>query len=416
MGESVGGESVGREERIAPGVSLRRDSEGKPESLRIAFMFRGFECRERLDLEPTRPNQQYAIRLRGEILNAIGRGNFNYADFFPDSPRAKQFGSISSGKTIGDLLDGYEALTAPCVEASTWLGYKKVIEGYLRPWWGTTRMRDLTPAMIRARLLAVPGISLKTARNILTPLSVALTRAVNDDELELNPLDRVNLEVIWPKDRKDTDWKPDPFTFEEMLAIFGACREGEGDYWRKAFGTGLRPSEQIALDWPRCDLIAQTVRIDRAEVMGLDGLVMKGPKTEAGNRTIPLTVGALEALQRQWERTGDKGGRVWLDVRYGSPWRGEQPLRKRFERILTKAEVRYRNPYQTRHTFASVQLAAGRSPLLVAKWMGHETTEMLERHYGRWIEQGQNLETRAALDLFFSHPSPTVAEIVNFRR
>lgn len=350
-------------------------------------------------------------------MNAIGRGTFNYADYFPASPRARRFGSVSSGKTIGQLLDEYEAITAPSVEASTWMGYKKVIDRHLRPWWGAVRMADLTPAEIRARLLAIEGITLKTARNILTPLSVALRRAVSDDELEMNPLDRVDLEVIWPRDRRATDWEADPFSFDEMLAIFAACRdEEEADYWRHAFGSGLRPSEQIALELARCDVDARAVRIEVAQVMGLDGAAMKGPKTAAGRRVVPLTLGAWEALERQIGRMVWEGGRVWRDARYGRPWRGEQPLRKRWARILAKAEVRYRNPYQTRHTFGSVMLAAGHPPLKVAKWMGHATTEMLQRHYGRWIEQGANPDTRAALAAFFSHPSPTNAEIVNFRR
>ena len=89
-------------------------------------------------------------------------------------------------------------------------------------------------------------------------------------------------------------------------------------------------------------------------------------------------------------------------------------LRKRFTRICKVAGVRYRNPYQTRHTFGSTMLAAGHAPLRVAGWMGHEGPEMLYRSYARWIEQGQDPSTRAALAAFFSHPSPTEGKIVAF--
>jgi integrase len=139
---------------------------------------------------------------------------------------------------------------------------------------------------------------------------------------------------------------------------------------------------------------------------------VKDPKTAAGNRLIDMTRGAYEALQRQLERTGTEGQHVFIDERYGAPWDGVRTLQKRWEIILRRAGVRYRNPYQTRHTFASVHLAAGRPPLQVARWMGHETTEMVERTYGRWIEQGQNPETRAALEAFFSHPAPTAGKVV----
>ena len=41
--------------------------------------------------------------------------------------------------------------------------------------------------------------------------------------------------------------------------------------------------------------------------------------------------------------------------------------------------------YQTRHTFASLMLSYGEDPLWVARMLGHTSTEMLYRHYGKFI-------------------------------
>jgi len=49
--------------------------------------------------------------------------------------------------------------------------------------------------------------------------------------------------------------------------------------------------------------------------------------------------------------------------------------------------VRYRNPYQTRHTFASMMLSAGDSILWLAKQMGHKNTKMIIEVYAKWIAQ-----------------------------
>lgn len=417
MGEPDRGEQVGGEERVAPGVSVRTGKGGK-RSLRIAFQFRGVECKESLGIEPSAPNVRYAVRRRGEILNRIALGTFNYADYFPTSPRARRFGFAPTGETVGDLLVAFEATLGGNIEASTWRGYKRAIDKYLVPWFGRTRVRDLSAAMIRTEVLAIPGITLKTARNILTPLSNVIELAIASEKIEANPFDRLMLDKVWPRDRVTSNWEADPFTFEEMVAIFGACAggaiEAEADHWRFAFGSGLRTSEQIALPWAHCDLATYRARIEVAEVVGLEGAVMKEPKTKAGRRVVNFTAGALEALQRQHERTGASGGRVWLDARHASPWRGDAPLRRRWERILRKAGVRYRNPYQTRHTFASALLAAGRPPMWVAKQLGHETVEMCQRNYGRWIEQGSDPDSRAALAAFFAHPSPAPGKIVAF--
>lgn len=108
MGKQGEGERVGREVCLAPGVYARIGRTRS--SLRIAFQYRGEDCRERLNLEPTPQNVKYASRLRGEILNAIERGTFNYADHFPASPRARRFGAVASDLTMAALFDDQERL------------------------------------------------------------------------------------------------------------------------------------------------------------------------------------------------------------------------------------------------------------------------------------------------------------------
>jgi integrase len=56
---------------------------------------------------------------------------------------------------------------------------------------------------------------------------------------------------------------------------------------------------------------------------------------------------------------------------------------------LRLAGVRYRRPYQTRHTYASMMLTAGESPMWVAQQMGHRDWGMIRRIYGRWISDAQ---------------------------
>lgn len=52
---------------------------------------------------------------------------------------------------------------------------------------------------------------------------------------------------------------------------------------------------------------------------------------------------------------------------------------------MKKAGIKYRRPYQTRHTYASMMLSAGEHPIGVAKQMGHSDWTMIARVYGRWM-------------------------------
>jgi integrase len=53
---------------------------------------------------------------------------------------------------------------------------------------------------------------------------------------------------------------------------------------------------------------------------------------------------------------------------------------------LKKAGIRYRIPYQTRHTFASQMMAAGENHGFIAQQMGHEDIGVTLKYYARFIQ------------------------------
>jgi integrase len=395
------GDGMGTEPSGSKGVELRKGAESQ--SIRIKFMYRGVECREPLKLTHTKQNINYATRLRGEILNAIERGTFKYADYFPDSAYAKKFGAAPAVVTVGELLREQLDIAERTLSPSTYRGYKQVYDSHLFEQWDKTRVVDLTPAALRA-WVGTLDCKIKTVRNILTPLRNALEQAVNDDVIEYSPLERVKLAKIMPREARKSDFEPDPFDMAEITAILAACEGQERNVWRHAFATGMRTSEFIALEWPSIDWIHGRIGVDKVRV---EGVTKDDAKTVAGLRQIDMLRGAYDALIDQQAHTKLAGGLVFHDPRYGKGWADDHALKKRWMIILRKAGVRYRNPYQTRHTFASTLLAGGANPLYVAKQMGHRDTEMITRNYGRWIEQGNDPETRKQLQEFFAQVSPT---------
>ncbi|WP_370605518.1 hypothetical protein [Citrobacter braakii] len=49
------------------------------------------------------------------------------------------------------------------------------------------------------------------------------------------------------------------------------------------------------------------------------------------------------------------------------------------------ANIRERNPYQSRHTYACWTLMAGANPSFIASQMGHEDARMVYEVYSKWI-------------------------------
>lgn len=367
------------------GIEVRDGKSGT--TIRIHFTFKGVRCRESLKLSPTKANLTYADRLRGEILNAIERGTFKYQDYFPDSKRAQVFGHVVCTATMADRLDltlkGYEKATENgSMSPSTLEGYRKIVEGRLKPEFGLERLRDITPSRLRVWVSGL-GVTAKTARNILGPLRSAFDDAVNDGAIEFNPLDRVALKKLLSQTAEASTYEVDPFTGDEIDAILEAAPSAaEQNMYQFWFNTGLRPGELIALEWSKVDFVHRTVRIDSNIVVRTE----KAPKTAAGIRDVELNQKAIDALRHQKDLTFLAGGRVFISPKTMKPWETEQQIRRTsWQYILKRAGVRYRNPYQTRHTYASHHVSAGKNLFWLARQMGHETTEMIIRHYGRWI-------------------------------
>lgn len=387
-------------ESPARGIELYTGA--KSASIRIKFMFRGLECRETLKLSHTKANINYAVRLRGEILNAIEKNAFKYADYFPESKNAGKFGARPARVTVGELLREQLAIAERTLRPSTAKAYREAYDAHLSKQWDKTLLLDLTPPMLRA-WIGTFTCKAKTLRNALQPLSNALSQAVNDDLIPANPLDRVKLDKIMTREQRKSEFTPDPFDMAEITAILKAATGQERNLLQFAFATGMRPSEYMALEWDSIDWANCRIGVERARVVKITN---QETKTEAGRRKVDMLQGAFNALKGQQEFTALAGGVVFHDPCNDAGWDTNKAIRARWKIILKKAKVRYRNPYQTRHTYASTLLSAGANPLYVAKQMGHRNTEMINRHYGRWLELGSDDETRKKSAEFFAKVSP----------
>ena len=110
----------------------------------------------------------------------------------------------------------------------------------------------------------------------------------------------------------------------------------------------------VALEWRDIDFAAGTIRVVRAETHAASA--PEAPKTRSSRRTVKMLVPAREALVAQKEHTLMAGARVWhLNT--------DEAARDIWVLGCRKAGVRYRKPYQTRHTYASMMLTAGESPM-----------------------------------------------------
>ena len=72
-------------------------------------------------------------------------------------------------------------------------------------------------------------------------------------------------------------------------------------------------------------------------------------------------------------------------TRRGSPIDNQNFTKRVWAPLLEELGLKYRRPYQTRHTAATLMLGAGEAPEWIARVLGHTTTEMLFRVYSRYV-------------------------------
>ncbi|WP_226571283.1 site-specific integrase [Mangrovibacter yixingensis] len=367
--------------KLPRGVTIRKHRQG--ETINITFTYRGVKCREPLsNLDVTPKNVKYAERVLGEIYNKIERGTFVYAEYFPRSARLKIFGNAASGKTVKMYLDEYLVICETRkLSPSTVVGYKKcqnALAGlHVLP------ASELTPAALKT-WIQNQNTTLKTIRNQLSFLRSALDEAVTDGVLQINPVSLVTASR-YQSDKSGTKsrYVVDPLSPAEVDALLSAAGNKQWEnLFRFAIHTGLRSSELCALRWSDIDFIHRTAHVQNASVVG----IIKGTKTKAGTRKVELSEEAISALNNQKPFTFMKGNTIFEDPKTGTPWASADAIRKKaWVPTLRKAGIRYRNPYQTRHTYATRHISKGANLFWLSSQMGHKGPEMLFRHYGSYL-------------------------------
>ncbi|NHV29310.1 site-specific integrase [Burkholderia sp. D-99] len=289
-------------------------------------------------------------------------------------------------------------LAAQRIEPSTKQGYESAIR-----FWRLAEsdrdhrllgMIDLCELKLSHILVAIAGrpeLSGKTINNYVSVLRKALDLAVSDSVLTGNPAANV------PR-AKHQKRPPDPFARDEaekIIAEAGRIHSGQVhnliEFW---FWSGLRTSEVFGLQWSKVDLLNRTIVVAEALVRGEH----KDRTKTAVARMVRLNSRALAALtrQRSLPRIADEA--IFQDPRYGTQWEDERAFRRSFwTPILKRLGIRYRRPYNMRHSYATAMLMAGMTPAFCAKQLGHSVDTFLTT-YARWLDGRQDAIEMARLE------------------
>lgn len=365
-------------------------------TIRVVFVWRGERCRETIKLEPTPANIKYATRLVQDIRRHIAQGTFQYADFFPESPRASGGSRAAiTLKSAGKLwLDSKGRLAS-----ATRSQYANALDFWYDRLGGEKLLTEFRHSELAAFIGSHAWASAKLCNNYMIPLRGLFKLAGRDLPALANPVEGI-------ENTRAQRQPPDPFTVEEANAIIedmlARYPEGVSNYFEFQFFAGERPEEAIAQQWADLDARRGQLRVERAKSFRGE---LKPIKTFMV-RDIELTERALAALKRQKAHTMLKDhGFVFENPVTRKPWHDERSQRDHYWKpTLKRLGIRYRRPYQTRHTFATLALMAGANPSWVARQLGHKSPKMVFEVYSKWIDGADKSREKNKLDAAISSP------------
>ncbi|WP_267875206.1 Arm DNA-binding domain-containing protein, partial [Massilia psychrophila] len=171
-----------------PGIQFRRGK--RSESIGFSFYCDNFEYRETLKLTTTKDNLEYAVRRRGEILNAITKGIFDYEEYFPNSLKARKLAESRKileaahprNTTVEQLMKDYLSDRQQSLAPSSFNQYSNVTKTHILPKWKNIRIGDICAAEIR-KWISSMSTKQKTIQANILPLNKALSRAKREKRL-----------------------------------------------------------------------------------------------------------------------------------------------------------------------------------------------------------------------------------------
>ena len=293
---------------------------------------------------------------------------------------------------MGTWLDGLRR------EPSTVASYRKNVRLHVEPTIGAVRLGSLTGSRLTrlyveleqsGRVDGKGGLSPRTVLYIHTIIHSALTSAVRDGLLSVNPADKAD-----PPSAKAAAAPEMRFwTADELRAFLDYRRQAQDELviaWSLLAATGMRRGEAIGLRWADVDFDGSRLSVRRSVTVvkhkGEGEEIVIGSPKGGRSRTVDLDPGTLAALRSHKVSQGMLSLALARDAAYVlSNLEGGPRHPERFSRRFVAAVVATREAvgedtlskirlHDLRHTHATLLLAAGIPVKVVSERLGHASS------------------------------------------
>jgi len=370
------------------------------------FRYQGKRCREYTKLKDSPANHRKMKQALDRIEAEITLGSFDYRKYFPNSPLADQFDAMARGGTLVGSVPRFEEFVWEWFEETKirWkrsMAYtvKCTLNKYLIPAFGRLQVNRITRSdILKFRAgMANPKkgkrISNDRINHVMTPLRQILKEAsyrfsFQTPFVDIDPLRVKRSEVV-------------PFSLDDVQQILNHVRSDYRNYYTVRFFTGMRTGEVDGLKWKYIDFERKLILIRETIVDGLED----DTKTGGSIRDIQMSSVVYDALLDQSNASKSFSQFVFCN-RKGKPLDHRNVTKRVWYPLLRYLDIEKRTPYQTRHTAATLWLAAGENPAWISQQLGHASSQMLFTVYARFVPNLTRQDGSAFERLLLSQLNP----------
>lgn len=296
--------------------------------------------------------------------------------------------------------------------------YKRNYRLYISPYLGNCYVKEIRAEHLQKLYndLMRAGYSYGVINLCAGILSGMFTQLMRNDIIMKNPVKLANLpkKEKRPKRRVLTDE-------EQQLFLKYAASSPFYDLYRLALATGLRIGELTSLTWKDIDFDNECLNVTGTLKYFKDtGFYKDTPKSESGNRTVPLLPSIckmLKYVKREQNKQRLSAGSKWKPVKglehLVFTTKNGEPLKKRtiaydIDHITDEINENEKDiphfekfsPHTLRHTFATRALENGIPPKVVQDILGHSSITMTLDLYTHVLPKTKNTEIMKIASLF----------------
>ena len=314
------------------------------------------------------------------------------------------FGGDSCTKTVkfeAWAISCLKMYKKPFVKANTYNGtYLTPVVNHLIPYFGKMNIADIRPIHIQQYInQAAQKYAPETVKKDYNALNLIFQTAVDNQLCSKSPLTK---SIKLPK--YETRVQKQAYTQEQYDMAYDFAKG-----WQNGLSimllleTGISRSELLGLRWEDLDTENKCLRINQGLVVyhsdEQDKLVMEssGLKNKFRKRAVPITDDELWERLCSIPRTVEVNGETVSpeNVFYSPEGKPYQPnnwsnrVFKPFMKALHKKypDIPELSPHELRHTRATLWIAQGIDPYMVARLLGHSDLKMLTKIYDHTSEE-----------------------------